>query len=433
MLRSSKYLTGPVFPATVILFGLAGCNNTRVTLGQAYVAPATLRLHGEVSTKSNVAAELKHGERVEIVDVQRRMVRVRTAKGAEGWTDSAQLLSQEQMDALRKRQEQEKLLPPEGTATAYEALNVHIDPDRQSPAFAQIPESGSVTVLGHKLVPKNANAARTPGLLISRPQALSRRQKKEQKSSNGSFRLPPKPAPPKPPANWLELSAERIDKSSDEEESAKKPEAAKATKPAAGGKSKSELKPVVMDDWTLVRTKNNEIGWVLTRNLLMSIPDEVAQYAEGKNITGFFDMGTVNDEEKGVKHNWLWTTSSRGLPYDFDSWRVFLWNTRKHRYETSFRQRDLEGYFPVRVQPPDNGSPMRTFSIVTKDDDGKLRVRDYTFDGHLVRLANTADYNPAAEEAKGAALDTKDLASKVKPPNWFKRQWANIKRRFGGS
>ena len=35
-----------------------------------------------------------------------------------------------------------------------------------------------------------------------------------------------------------------------------------------------------MEDWSLVRTKDGQIGWVLTRNLDMSIPDEVAQYAK---------------------------------------------------------------------------------------------------------------------------------------------------------
>jgi hypothetical protein len=418
------------FIALLTLFLLASCSDTRVTLGDAYVAPAAIHLHSDLLGKSPVVAELKHGDHLQIVDVQRRMIRVRTDKNAEGWVDSLQLLSAEQMAALKRRREQENLLPSEGAATAYETLNVHIDPERQSPAFAQIPEGGAVSVLGHKIVPKLAGSVRVQGIVVSRPQTVSRKNRKEQKAVIGSFRLPPKPAPPKPPANWLALSAERIDGGNEEEspKPAAPPPPARPAKPA-----KAEVKPV-MDDWTLVRTKNNQIGWVLTRNLLMSIPDEVAQYAEGKNITAFFDLGVVNDDEKGPKHNWLWATSTRGAPNDFDSWRVFLWNTRRHRYETSYRQRDLEGYFPIRVAPADPGSLLRTFSIVTKDDDGKMRIRSYNFDGHLVHLGNTEDYNPAAESAKeAAALDTKDLAAKAKPPGWFRRQLSNLKHRIWGN
>ena len=61
------------------------------------------------------------------------MVRVLTDKGVEGWVDSLQLLSPQQMDQLKQRRQEEAALPSEGMATAYEVLNIHIDPDRQSP------------------------------------------------------------------------------------------------------------------------------------------------------------------------------------------------------------------------------------------------------------------------------------------------------------
>lgn len=419
-------MTRPLFLALTLLLMSIGCTESRVTLGQAYVAPATLHVRSALSSKSTNVAELKHGDHLQILDIQRRMVRVRTDKGVEGWVDSGQLLSPDQMDALKQRRRQETALPSEGSATTYEVLNIHIDPDRQSPAFAQIPEGASVTVLGHKVAPKVNTAPRPPGLVVSKPQVLSRKQRKEQQTRNASFRLPPKPLPPKPPANWVALSAERIDGGNMETTTA-------AAKLAVPKPVVLPAKPVVVEDWTLIRTKHNDIGWVLSRNLLMSIPDEVAQYAEGKHITAFFDLGLVSDEVKGAKHNWLWTTASPALPYDFDSWRVFLWNSRRHRYETSYRQRDLEGYFPVHVDPADAGSPLRTFELITRDDDEKTRRRTYTFDGHRVHLGNTENYNLAGSETPTAsALDADGLSSKSKS-NWFNRQWSNIKQRLFGN
>jgi hypothetical protein len=416
-----------VVPLTALVIALTGCQSqSSDVLGQAYVAPATLNLRKELAQKNSTVAVLKHGERVGIVDVRRRFVKIRTDEGAEGWVDSVELLSLAEMDEIRRERQKAALLPSEGAATAYETLNIHIAADRRSPAFAQIAEGASVEVLAYKAAPK-INAARLPSLVIERPPPPSHKHRPERE---GKHNLPAPPLPPKPPANWEALSAERIDGS----ESAVELKRERDQKPVE--KQVEEVKkPVVLEDWSLVKTKANQIGWVLSRNLDMSIPDEVAQYAEGKRITAYFLLGTVNDEEKGVKHDWLWTTASGTLPYDFDSWRVFLWNRRRHRYETSYRQRDIEGYFPVHVNADNSNAAGPTFDLITKDDDGKLRLRTYLFDGVRVHLIGTEDYRPSAsgQVSKAAGINTKQLQAKKPSSGWVARQWTSFKRHFSGS
>jgi hypothetical protein len=121
------------------------------------------------------------------------------------------------------------------------------------------------------------------------------------------------------------------------------------------------------------------------------------------------------------------------LPYDFDSWRVFLWNRRRHRYETSYRQHDLEGYFPVHVDPAEANADTRTFQLVTKDDDGKFRRRSYVFDGSRVHLTGTEDYTPGAapKPQPVPSIDTGKLQMKLRASGWLKRQWTALKQRFG--
>jgi hypothetical protein len=418
MLRFPPFLAASACAVLVLLLASSGCTQPREVLGQAYVAPATLNVRSQLALKSGAVTTLKHGDLVGIVDVQRRMVKIRSKAGFEGWADSLSLLSIEQMEQLRRERKAALLLPPEGSATAFEAMNIHIAPFRTAAAFAQIPEGGSVSILGRKVTPKLSLPARAPSLMFERAQAPNRKQHKEP-GIRLNMRVPPKPPAPKAPANWLELSKERIDGKT--AGSQRKVEVAKVPE--------TPQKPVVLDDWTLVRTKADEVGWVLTRNLLMSIPDEVAQYAEGKHITSFFDLGTVPDEVKGPKHHWLWTTGPMLLPYDFDSWRVFLWNRRKHRYETSYRQHDLEGYFPVHVEAAATGA---AFQLVTKDDDGKFRRRSYSFDGSRVHLTGAEDYTPGAppKPAVTGSIDTGKLQTKLKASGWFNRQWTALKQRF---
>jgi hypothetical protein len=427
--------TGSTSPILVFAFFLLtislACNpDSGETLPQAYVAPASVNLRAQLNQKNSTVAVLTHGEKVGILEVRRRYLRVRTEKGAEGWIDSLDLLSPDEMQRIKREREHALTLPSEGVATAFETLNIHLAPNRRSPAFAQIPEGGAVSILDRKIVPRNAPAPQfwpTTG----RPTPPTHKQRKSRPARN-NFRQPPRPAPPGPPADWQETWG-TTNRAEGPAHNAPNP-AAEPDKIRPAPQQRPASEQAVMEAWTLIRTKTNQVGWVLSRNLLMSIPDEVAQYAEGRHITSYFDLGAVNDAKEGLKHNWLWTTASVGQTADFDSWRVFLWNRRRHRYETSYRERDLEGYFPVRVDPPDSSPFGRTFSLITKEDDGKFRRRTYLFDGVRVHLTKTEDYH-AGESNTGNgvnALNPKNLPSKAQD-NWLKRRWTALRKRLFGA
>jgi hypothetical protein len=125
-------------------------------IGIAYVGPVSLNLRQDMAAKSPGVTEVKHGDRLDIIDVRRRLVRVRTVNGVEGWVDANLLLSAQQMDELRKLAEDSQKLPSQGAATVFEALNMHTEPNRPSPSFHQIPEGGSVEVLAHRTTPRSA-------------------------------------------------------------------------------------------------------------------------------------------------------------------------------------------------------------------------------------------------------------------------------------
>ena len=411
-----------VLLAVALLLTFISCNTQPGdVLGFAYIAPTSVNLRPAITDRNSSVAVLTHGERIQILEVRRRFARIRSEKGVEGWIDSTQLLTPDQMGQIRKDTDRALALPSEGSATVFEALNIHIDPNRQSPAFARIPDAGSVEVLAHKMVPKVTGPPPTPVFVFQQSPAAIARKERRARKQKATFQVP-RPEPPKAPDNWLNLSAGRVDGHSAAPQPAPKQIAKKREEPQ---------KPVVMEDWSLVRTKNKQCGWVLSRNLIMSIPDEVAQYAEGKRITSYFNLGVVVDEDKGTKHNWLWTTASQLEASDFDGWRVFLWNRRRHRYETSYRERDVEGYFPVHVDDADSSSPSRNFQLTIRDEDGKLWLNSYAFDGVRVHLTGRAPYDSplSGSSTRGNVIT---LRTKPDKPSWLSRQWSAIKQRLSG-
>ena len=91
------------------------------------------------------------------------------------------------------------------------------------------------------------------------------------------------------------------------------------------------------------------------RTLDEDVPDAIAGLAEGQKIVGAYVLKKVADPGANVAGNQVpeyvafLSSWKDGLPYDFDQVRVFTWNTKKHRYETAYRERNLAGYLPVSV------------------------------------------------------------------------------------
>lgn len=328
-----------------------------------------MNLRKDLASKSPPVATVSHGERLDLLETRRRFAKVRTPTGVVGWTDLNLLLNEKQMDELRRLAEDAARLPSEGAATVYEAVNMHAEPNRQSPSFFQIPEAGSVDVIAHRATPRVSSPAR------SQPPSTRRivsSKKARGKESKRAVLDPPAPAHPSPPRNWEELSRPR------------------ATD--IPGEALPAPTPVLVDDWNLVRTRDGRAGWVLARMLTMSVPDEVAQYAEGHRITAYVSLGDVTDGNQ-TKHNWLWTTASSGLhDCDFDSFRVFVWSTSRRRYETAYIERNVKGYFPVETKTIP-GDAEKAFSLVVEDRDRVRYKHTYAFSGYRVRLTSKSRYD----------------------------------------
>ena len=150
---------------------------------------------------------------------------------------------------------------------------------------------------------------------------------------------------------------------------------------AKSAKSKKEPLPgepqIPMEDWWLIRDSQGRVGWMLARRLDVDVPDEIAGYSEGQKIVGAYLLTKVYDPDSSLPDKmvpeYVSVTNAYkdGLPYDFDQVRVFTWNVKKHRYETAYRQRNVEGYLPVVVSTSKSpqGQPIPEFSITVGTSD----------------------------------------------------------------
>jgi SH3-like domain-containing protein len=361
----------PAVPVLLLVSLLASCatetTRRKPVLAVAYVGPITVNLRQEISLKSPTVTMVKHGDKVGVLEQRRRFVLVRAPNGKEGWTDTRQLITPDQMAELNATLRRASDLPSQGVASTFEPVNAHAEPNRASPSFFQLREGTKVDVIGHKLTPRVQGASAPPPRLIPPRPKIARKPRKEDERK-ARFR-PPLPAGPALPDNYMELS--------------------KTNAPPPEPDSDEPARPVPMDDWTQVRAKDGRVGWVLSRMLNMAIPDEVAQYSEGHRITSYFNMGLVHDGDL-VKPNWLWTTLSKAnAPYDFDSFRYFIWNPHHHRYETAYVQRKVIGYYPVFAEA---GSPPKFTLLMQDEDDGKLYRYYYIYDIYRVRLVGKQLY-----------------------------------------
>jgi hypothetical protein len=176
-----------------------------------------------------------------------------------------------------------------------------------------------------------------------------------------------------------------------------------------------------MDDWSLVRMKDGNVGWALTRMLSMSIPDEVAQYAEGHRITSYFPLAQVRDGEE-THTEWLWTTIDKGgKPYEYDSFRVFIWSRGHHRYESAMVKRNVVGHYPVLVDTTGSGP---RFSVILEGTDDQLYRESYILEGNRVLFADRELANqptPPAPQNSVAQAQPRPAAAPGQPTSWFAR------------
>lgn len=334
-----------------VLAGLCGCSrlHRKPPAQYVYVTAKQTYLRDRVAAVSNRTATVENGDKLKVLEHGRRFVRVETDKGEQGWIDEKVVATQELFDQFRALAEQHKNDPAIASGVVRDDVYLHLTPGREAERFYRLAENDKLKLLKRATLLKPL----PPGVRVVEPAV----------DAKGVA------ATPAPPA---------------------------------------------MEDWWLVRDSKGDTGWMLSRIMDVDAPDTLVRYAEGQRIVGAYVLATVNDpdapqDDKNIpEYVAAMGPYTAGLPYDFDQIRVFTWNVKKHRYETAYRDKNIEGYLPVEVKmaadpygkAAASTEPAPTYSYRVLSDDappvvpdpvtgavvpGKTVLKTYRLEGNLVR------------------------------------------------
>jgi len=152
---------------------LAGCNRGRGhVLEVAYVSGVQVNLRDRVAAAYEKVGVVKNGDRVEVLDHDRRFVKVRTATGVTGWMEQRYLVSQDVFDQLQRLTKENANDPVQGQATARNDTNLHVEPGRDTEHLYQIS-------LGEKVSLLKRGTAEKPGAVMAPRPGEKKDAKKE--------------------------------------------------------------------------------------------------------------------------------------------------------------------------------------------------------------------------------------------------------------
>lgn len=147
--------------ASLLFMPACGRGRHRV-LEIAYVSAPQAALRDQVAAIYNRVGYVKNGERVEILDREKRFARVRAASGLEGWIEQRYLVDQKTFDGLQKLTRDHQSDPVQAPGILRNDTNLHITPGRESEHLYQLALGAKVSILQRATAEKEMGALPQP-------------------------------------------------------------------------------------------------------------------------------------------------------------------------------------------------------------------------------------------------------------------------------
>ncbi len=371
---------------------LAGCSHFKAKPNDSYVFVTAKQgyLRDRVAAVSNRVAPVTNGERLKVLDHGRHFLKVQNDKGQIGWIEERSVATPETVDAFDELSTKHKGDPEIAGGVTRDEVYMHLSPGRETEHFYLLTEGEKLQLLGRATIAKPV----TPGAIKAKaiPEAVGTHAVRKDGAAPVAGKNSAPPVAPEPPA---------------------------------------------MEDWWLVHDPQGHTGWVFGRMIDVDAPDSLTRYSEGQRFVGAYVLTTVHDEDAPTElkdipeYVTVMNSYKAGLPYDFDQVRVFTWSLQHHRYETAFREKNIEGFLPVTVtkmKDPYGKSPMAqdvlpafSYKVLTADappvvpnpETGaivptKTVTKTFRLEGNLVRSVAPIGAVPVPEAHPVVETEKKD-------------------------
>ncbi|MGO9401902.1 MAG: SH3 domain-containing protein [Terriglobales bacterium] len=298
----------------------------------AYVSGVQVNLRDHVAAVYEKTGVVKNGERVEVLDHDRRFAKVRTASATMGWMEQRYLVGQDVFDQLQKLTADNQNDPVQAQGVTRNDTNLHVEPGRDTEHLYQISTGEKLSLL------KRATAEK-PGIV----------------------------APP-----------------------------SRSATTGGNQQNKKESAPVIEDWWLARDSNNRVgwvLSRMVDVDVPLDVAQYAEGQ---RIVACFALNQVKDGDKKIAQYLIALTEPKDGLTFDFNQIRVFTWNVKRHRYETAYRERmegvlpvtvaqesfDKEGMLPV-------------FTVRVQDDNGNLSERKYKLNTPIVRRVFAPGEEPA--------------------------------------
>ncbi len=149
--------------AAVFLLSFSACNRGRHRVLEVnYVSAVQATLRDQVATIYNRVGTVKNGDRVEVLEREKRFARVRTAGGVEGWIEQRYLVDQQIYDGLQKLTKDNLSDPVQAPGVLRNDTNLHLTPGRETEHLYQLSAGAKISLLKRATTEKQTGAVVQP-------------------------------------------------------------------------------------------------------------------------------------------------------------------------------------------------------------------------------------------------------------------------------